>query len=305
MPVKRTLRDVIEHHADARPDAPFLFAPEPGSVVSYGELRESSRALAGLLADAGVAPGEVVSFMLPNGAAAATLLLGTMVAGYVVSPLNLLAQDAHLEYTLAHSDTRFVFAAPEFIDRIRRLLSTTGRRVTLRATDPDALQLDAAFHAKPIAIDSTTPALLMYTSGTTGLPKGALLSHGNLVHAAEAVVGAHALTTADRVLSSLPLYHVNGQCIATVSPVLAGGSIVLPHRFSVSQWWPLVERYRPTWLNMVPTIISYLLNGSDLTPAQVDACRGIRFGRSECGACRACPSCRCVWRYRRSFWSWR
>ena len=88
------------------------------------------------------------------------------------------------------------------------------------------------------------------------------------------------MTAADRVLSSLPLYHVNGQCIATISPVFAGGSIVLPHRFSVSQWWTLVERYRPTWLNMVPTIISYLLNGPDLTPAQVEACRGVRFGRS-------------------------
>ena len=148
MPVMRTLRDVIDHYADAQPDAPFLFAPEPGSVVTYGELRESSRALAGFLADAGVLPGEVVSFMLPNGAAAATLLLGTMVAGYVVSPLNLLAQDAHLEYTLAHSDTRLVFAAPEFVDRIRRLLGTTGRRVTVRATDPDLLH-DAP-HTMPV-----------------------------------------------------------------------------------------------------------------------------------------------------------
>jgi long-chain acyl-CoA synthetase len=54
----------------------------------------------------------------------------------------------------------------------------------------------------------------------------------------------------------------------------------MPHRFSVSQWWTLVERYRPTWLNMVPTIISYLLNGPDLTAEQAAACRGIRFGRS-------------------------
>src|SRR6202521_5818632 len=152
MLVMRTLRDVIDHHAEVRPDAPFLFAPEPGGLMTYGELRESSHALAGLLAVAGVAPGEVVSFMLPNGAAAATLLLGAMVAGHVVSPLNLLAQDAHLEYTLAHSDTRFVFAAPEFVDRIRRLLSTTARKVTVRATDPDTLQLDGGLARTPIAV---------------------------------------------------------------------------------------------------------------------------------------------------------
>ena len=84
----------------------------------------------------------------------------------------------------------------------------------------------------------------------------------------------------DRVLSSLPLYHINGQCVATVSTLVSGGSIVLPHRFSTSQWWPLVERYRPTWLNLVPTIVAYLLNGPDLTPAQREAARGVRYARS-------------------------
>ncbi len=122
--------------------------------------------------------------------------------------------------------------------------------------------------------------MLMYTSGTTGTPKGALLSHGNLMHAGRSVTEAHALTPLDRVLSSLPLYHVNGQCIATVSPLVSGGSIVMPHRFSVSQWWSLVEAYRPTWLNVVPTIIAYLVNGPELTAAQAAACRGVRFARS-------------------------
>jgi long-chain acyl-CoA synthetase len=276
----RTLRDVIEHHASTQPDAPFLFAPESDAALSYRDLRETTRALSGFLAGAGIAPGEVVSFMLPNGVSAATLLVGAMAAGYVVSPLNLLAQDAHLGHTLAHSGTRFIFAAPEFVDRINRLLKGAGRTVAVRATDPDTLGLEKADGEAKGEIQASTPALLMYTSGTTGLPKGALLSHGNLVSAASAVVHAHRLTAADRVLSSLPLYHVNGQCIATISPVFAGGSIVLPRRFSVSQWWSLVERYRPTWLNMVPTIISYLLNGPDLTAAQIHACGGVRFGRS-------------------------
>src|ERR1700682_6493288 len=128
--VMRTLLDVIDHHAEARPDAPFLFAPETASVVTYGSVHASVRTLARFLAAAGVAPGEVVSFMLPNGASAATLFLGAMAAGYVVSPLNLLAQDTHLEYTLTHSETRFIFAAPEFVDRIKRLLSASGRKVT-------------------------------------------------------------------------------------------------------------------------------------------------------------------------------
>jgi acyl-CoA synthetase (AMP-forming)/AMP-acid ligase II len=280
MPVMRNLRDIIDHHAKARPDAPFLFAPESARVITYAALHDSGLALARFLAHEGIAPGDVVSFMLPNGVSAAMLLLGAMFGGYVVSPLNLVAQDSHLGHTILHSGTRFIFAAPEFVDRIRRLLSASQRTVRVRATDPDELGLEGGCAERESHIDAHAPALLMYTSGTTGLPKGALLSHANLLHAAGAVIGAHALTAEDRVLSSLPLYHVNGQCIATISPFVAGGSIVLPRRFSVSQWWPLVERYRPTWLNMVPTIISYLLNGPEPTVAQRDACGGIRFGRS-------------------------
>ena len=82
------------------------------------------------------------------------------------------------------------------------------------------------------------------------------------------------------MLSSLPLYHVNGQCIATISPLVLGRQhrdAAPVQRVAVVG---LVERYRPTWLNVVPTIIAYLLNGPDPTPAQAAACRAIRFARS-------------------------
>jgi long-chain acyl-CoA synthetase len=277
----RTIRDAIDRHADAQPDAPFLLAPEPGVVVTYAELRDTARALCADLATQGIRPGEVVSYMLPNGVAAAGVFLGAMYGGYVVSPVNLLAQDALIEYTLAHSQTRIVFAAPEFVPRLRSIIARTGSLVIVRPSSVDDLEFAAFFGTTPAAaLDSDLPAMLMYTSGTTGTPKGALLSHWNLIYAGQSVSNAHALTPADRVLSSLPLYHVNGQCIATVSPLVSGGSIVMPHRFSVSQWWTLVGRYRPTWLNVVPTIIAYLTHGPDLTLAQAAASRCVRFARS-------------------------
>ncbi len=276
-----TLRDVIDRHAAAQPDASFLFAPEPGTGLTYAGLRATARSLAADLAAQGIGPGEVVSYMLPNGMAAAGVFLGAMYGGYVVSPVSLLAQDALIEHTLAHSETRIVFAAPEFVPRLRSIIARIGGRAIVRPTSPDDLELGSASgDGSGHVPGATTPAMLMYTSGTTGTPKGALLSHGNLVHAGRAVSAAHRLTPSDRVLSSLPLYHVNGQCIATISPLVSGGSIVMPHRFSVSQWWSLVERYRPTWINIVPTIIAYLLNGPGLTAAQAAACRGIRFARS-------------------------
>jgi len=276
-------RDVVDAHAKERPRAPFLIAPEPALTIDYETLRQNCRAFASSLATRGIPPGATVSYMLENGVSAATVFLGAMYGGHVVSPVNLHAQDAQLDYTLAHSETRVVFVSETHRERLEWARTRIGGTFAIAVVDVDGLPLgpEPTF---PVGEKSSptpfSPAMLMYTSGTTGKPKGALLSHANMLTGARALAQSLALTPADRVLSSLPLYHVNGQCIATVAPLVCGGSIVMPHRFSVSQWWTLVERHRPTWLNMVPTIIAYLLNGPALTASQADACRGIRFGRS-------------------------
>ena len=294
-----TFRDVIDAHAQRQPRAPLLLAPEPALAIDYETLQKSCRAFESTLGARGVVRGATVSFMLPNGASAATIFLGAMYGGFVVSPINLHAQDAQLEYTLLHSETRLVFTAEENRTRLEALRTKTGAAFDIDVVGVDGLSPPAgqeeqvvATNGRPLRARRGTgrdegprirrddPAMLMYTSGTTGRPKGALLSHANMLSAGRAVARSLALTPADRVLSSLPLYHINGQCIATVAPLVSGGSIVMPHRFSVSQWWPLVERYRPTWLNVVPTIIAYLLHGADPTPGQADACRGVRFARS-------------------------
>ena len=275
-----TFQHVVEQHADEQPHATFLLAPESGASVTYAELRRTTRRFGALLRTLGVPEQGIVAFMLPNGLSAATVFIGSMAAGRIVSPINLLAQDALLEYTLAHASPHAIFVAPEFFDRLSALVARTGFSPAIVSTDPDQLVLP---DDEADAIDSLrgqSPAMLMYTSGTTGKPKGVLLSHANMLHAGRTVSATHLLTPDDRVLSSLPLYHINGQCIGVVSPLVSGGSIVLPHRFSVSQWWALVERYRPTWLNVVPTIIAYLLNGPAPTPAQAKAIRGVRFARS-------------------------
>ena len=96
--------------------------------------------------------------------------------------------------------------------------------------------------------------------------------------AGRAVSAWHGLDASDRCLSSLPLYHINGQCIATITPFVSGGSLVAPHRFSASAWWPLVDAHRPTWLNMVPTIIAYLINAAGADTGK--RFESVRFGRS-------------------------
>jgi long-chain acyl-CoA synthetase len=278
--VPADFRALIDARAATAPDAPFLCAPETGAVLSYGDLRNKADALAATYARLGANEGSTVAFMLPNGLAAAATFVGTMASGRIVVPVNLLAQDAHLDHTLAHAEPRVVVVSAEHAARVREALARIGATPALLDVEADKLDLPQAPPQRLTSRDPTRPAMLMYTSGTTGLPKGVLLSHANMLHTGRTVALHHGLSARDRVLSSLPLYHINGQCIATVGTLCAGGSIVMPHRFSVSQWWPTVARWRPTWLNLVPTIVAYLLNAPDPTPDERDALRGIRFARS-------------------------
>jgi long-chain acyl-CoA synthetase len=275
-----TFADVLRSRARFAPDAPFVVSPETSRTLSYGELWRQARALDAALCDAGIGSGEIVGFMLPNGIAAATAFVATMAAGRIVAPINLVAQDSQLDYVLGHAAPRLVFATAEHAERLAPALARARVDTKLVVVGPDALELPADDGPGPAAVPASAPAMLMYTSGTTGVPKGVLLSHANMLHAGRAVAGHQRLTPSDRVLSSLPLYHINGQCIATVGTLVAGGSAVLPHRFSSSQWWPIVERHAPTWLNLVPTIVAYLLHGPDLTPGQRAAVSRVRFARS-------------------------
>ncbi len=279
----RTIRHYVDLQARERPDAPYLIAPETGRVMSFAMLQHDSRALGVSLLARGLAKGDKVALMLHNSYQTSRLLLGIMYSGLVAAPLNLLAQPSQLSYVLEHSDTRVVFTSSEHAGRLEDALAGAGRAVEVIVIDPDAGS-EHAGHADAALLPTITeddPALLMYTSGTTGVPKGCALSHKNVCAGGEFTSRAHALGADDRVLCALPLYHINGQIVTAVAPLVHGGSVVMPHRFSAGNFWQLVSAYRCTWINVVPTIISYLLNAADPRAAEhgLDI-SSVRFCRS-------------------------
>ena len=273
-----TFADVVAAGADR--EAVFAIAPQAATTLGYAQLAQTCANLDATFGAWGIEPGAIVGYMLPNGLSALQLFIATMACGRVVLPFNLLAQDSQLDYVLGHAQPRVVFANDEHAPRLAAAAGRAGVSPRIEVCGNDVVTLRAGAGPGRRDIPGDDAALLMYTSGTTGMPKGVLLTHANILHAARAVIGHQSLTAADRVLSSLPLYHINGQCIATVSTLVSGGSIVLPQKFSTSQWWSLVEQHRPTWLNLVPTIVAYLLNGPELTASQREAARSIRYARS-------------------------
>lgn len=282
----RTVRHYVERQARDRAASPYLIAPETGRTLTFGELRRQSQNLSRFLLGCGYAPGDRIAFYCANGYQTAAVFLGTMYGGFVSVPLNLVSQASQLEYVLEHSDTRLVFTDAEHAEAIAARVKTVGRPIEVIVIDVDApsLFLEERLPSTPVpSVDEDAPALLMYTSGTTGRPKGCLLTQKNVISGGRFVQEAHQLGPGDRVLSSLPLYHINGQIVVTVGPLVHGGSVVAPHRFSVSQFWDLLDRYECTWFNVVPTIISYLA-ASPAPAAPPGGRTRVRFGRSASAA---------------------
>ncbi len=276
-----TLREVLAKHCAERPDQTYLVAPETGRTLSYREIDRQARLLARWLRMKGLKRGDKVGLYAHNGYQTALLFLAAMVGGYVIAPINLVAQRSQLAYILGHCDCKVLFTSIQSEKALAEALVEVTRPFEIIVFDVDAPSLFVEKELPPGGFEPVAagdPALLMYTSGTTGTPKGALLTHANLLAAAGAVAAWHGLTPEDRCLSSLPIYHINGQVIATITPFLSGGSLIAPHRFSVNSWWGLVEKHGATWINMVPTIIAYLLNAAEA--GKTYRFPKVRFGRS-------------------------
>ncbi|MDQ0045575.1 AMP-binding protein [Variovorax boronicumulans] len=277
-----TVHALIERQAARQPHAVYARATESDRHITYGELARGCRRVAGVLARH-AKPGETISVVMPNGLQTLRLLLGAMHAGYCVNPVNLLSQPEQMRYVLAHSDCRVVCVAPEWEARVREMVQAFDRAVTVIVVDPEAEELpdeaDAAVDAPPPAPDAV--ALLMYTSGTTGMPKGVMLSQRNLAANAHAISAEHALQPADRVLAVLPLYHINAFAVTMLAPLAHGGSLAMPPKFSAGRFWEQATQTQCSWINVVPTMISYLLEGPKPPLAQTLA---IRFCRSASAA---------------------
>ena len=125
----------------------------------------------------------------------------------------------------------------------------------------------------------------MYTSGTTGVPKGVMLTQANLVANALSICTEHALTPQDRVLAVLPLYHINAFAVTMLAPLASGGSLAMPPKFSAARFWQQTLQGQCTWINLVPTMISYLNEGAGLGDSlTIEVTQRIRFCRSASAA---------------------
>src|SRR5262245_6610743 len=247
-PAVDTLADLVRTRS--RDGGPVLVDDASGAALSGAELAARVDARARMLVAAGVQPGDRVALLLPNSFACAETLLAAAVAGAAAVPVNLRWTAAEVDRLLADAEPRVLVAAE---DRVAALGPLAHRPPLVT---PDTALPDGPAPAVP---DPDDPALILYTSGTTGRAKGAMLTHRNLLSNAALIARWLGLGPADRLLTVMPLFHANAIVIGLLTPLVAGGSTVIADRFRASTFWTSVERHRPTTAGTVPTILAMLL----------------------------------------------
>jgi malonyl-CoA/methylmalonyl-CoA synthetase len=251
----------------SHPDAPFLIGPS-GDALTYAELEPRTARLANAFASLGIGKGDRIALQVEKSAEALLVYLATLRTGAVHMPLNPAYTLAEVRYFLADAEPKLLIARPQDESAIRGLCDELGVPHLLTLGEDSTGTLADAASEEPetfadIACTSDDLAAILYTSGTTGRSKGAMLTHGNLWSNAETLRASWRFTAADRLLHALPIYHTHGLFVATNTTLAAGSSIILLPRFTTAELIRLMPK--ASVMMGVPTFYTRLLADQDFT----------------------------------------
>ncbi|HEY0079023.1 MAG TPA: long-chain-fatty-acid--CoA ligase [Pyrinomonadaceae bacterium] len=260
----QNLCELLERRAASMPDKPFLFSTEDERRYTYAEFDRAVNRTASLLAARGIGKGDVVSLLLPNSVEYIVAYFACFKLGALAGPVNSLLKAEEMEYVVGNSEARALLYHTQFASQVEAI---RGRLETLRAAVvfDDERRATAEFKEtnaeawRDTVVSTDDEAIIIYTSGTTGKPKGCLLTHGNLLANARQITTWLGFTGRDRLLTLMPLFHMNAVMVTTVSALYAGGSSVVSPRFSASRFWQIVSDYEVTSFGSVATMLSMLL----------------------------------------------
>lgn len=272
--------------ARAQASTPYLVYRDDAvrSELSHSAFAARVAARARTLASSGLLRGQRVATMLHNHPEAPITCCAAWRLGVCVVPLNMGEDDDRLAFVLQHSEAAVVVVHPDHAARalvLRERSEATGLRATwldLGAIDEAPATLaDVAALPRPEPDDE---ALVVYTSGTTGAPKGVVLAQRNLLVDAHAIARWHGFDAQSRLMCVLPVHHVNGLVVTLVTPLLAGASVVLMKRFRTQDFWASIAGEGVNVVSVVPTLLAFLLeDAGDRSALDLS-----RFRHFVCGA---------------------
>lgn len=244
-----------------------MVAPDDGVELSYAQLQLAVSSMAAQLRSRwNVDAGHRVCIFIPNGADFVITYLAVMYLGAVACPVNTALQDTEIEYIVANSKASVICVFSDWCERVRKIVSNAGLSTSVVETQKLALGGDGTAPGGASALPESRPediALIVHTSGSTGHPKGVMLTHRNLLLDCQYIVDVLGLQESDRAFCVLPLFHTNAEVLSVLCPLFTGGSVVIPRQFHASQFWPLARDHSVTWCSAAPTIFYILVKRSE------------------------------------------
>ena len=251
--------------------------------LTYAELTARVERTAQRLRDLGVSPGDRVAYLGPNSIDTWVCFFATARAGGIFVSLNIRLAAPEIGYMLGDSGSKVLVHGPECAELAANAGPTThGVAHVVAAAD---LRPSAALEAAPVAIpepvEMDDPVLILYTSGTTGRPKGAVLTHGNITwNTVNQLAHVDVLST-DVALCVAPLFHVTGLGQVSMPTLLKGGTVVVVPKFDAGSFLALIARRRATGFAAVPTMLQMMCEHPDWESADLSSLRYVVYGGSS------------------------
>jgi long-chain acyl-CoA synthetase len=292
------IRELLEQRAGANCDKVFLLSEPDGREFTYSEFNRAVNRAASMLAAQGVTKGDVVSLLMPNSVEYIIGYFACWKLGALAGPVNSLLKEQEIAFVLNNSEAKAILLHSEFQERIDSIRNELPHLKSVIAFDDEAkatsefdVREDSAGDVRAPGIDERVPelssdddAIIIYTSGTTGKPKGCLLTHGNIIANARQISEWLSFSESDRLLTIMPLFHMNAVSVTTMSALYAGGSTVISPKFSAKRFWNTISDYGITSFGSVATMLSMLLNTyPDGVP------EGLRTGQLRFAMCGSAP----------------
>ncbi len=279
------LSRIIERHAQFAPAKTAIHFQERD--IAYAELwHRIDAATHGLAARLGVRKGDRIAFLGYNHPEMVVMLFALARLGAMLVPLNFRLAPPEHRVILDHADVTAVMVEPDFFAHCAAIRSARPELRRVALSDAPQGWLDwraiAAPGARPaeIAGEDADPVLIVYTSGTTGAPKGAVHTQAALLWNMICSTHYHDLTAADHVLTVLPMFHVGGLCIQTLPALHAGATVTVEPRFDPGRWIDAVAQRRPTLSLLVPATMKALLAHPQWPKADLSPLRMLCTGSS-------------------------
>lgn len=263
-------------------------------TYSYSEFGTVVQQTAGFLHDqVGLRRGDRLATILFNHDVTVVLYFAAWILGITVVPINVEESTDKKRFILEHSEASAVCCWHSYLEEVNEILPDLPVLRHVVALNDEGFLGGPAHWARgkreaasmparltPHASSLADEALIVYTSGTTGPPKGVVLTAENLLIDADAIADWHRFNVNDRLMCVLPIHHVNGMVVTLITPFYCKGSVVLNRKFKSTTFWQKIHEEQVTCVSVVPTLLEFLLDGNDsLTAYKLD-----RFGGFICGA---------------------